>query len=130
MPTRQQALLTDVYVDLDKLISEPLRFKLNGTVFTFRPVQVEEFYKLANAFLALGELHNKKELTQDEFVNRHYALFQALCPEFKVEHVRSMTVAQVAALVQAVRDHVHGHEIDQETLEKKTLKMVSGLSSS
>lgn len=125
--TRALSRDSDVYTDLDKLVTESLKFRFNGEVHELKPLSAGQFYRVANALAALHSFNDKKELSQDEVVNAYYAVVSSVCDTIPKEAIYKMTSAQFGALYTMILEHVNGrsHRATQEDLEKKTLQLQS-----
>ena len=124
MPTRTQSQPVKIIADLDDLTSQRVGFKFNGKQFIIEPMTTENFIALA---VALNEMdvflksksgeNEKHEL--DEVYEKYYELTKALCHNIKFEHIKSMTVAQLHALMHLIIRHVTGQT--QEDMTKSII---------
>lgn len=114
-----------VVSDLDKMIAEPIAFRLHGKVHKIKPVSVSEFFKYTNALAALTRLKDKDAFTANDILVRYYDLIAAVCDTITYKDVEQMTHAQIAALFSIVIEAVTGkaHASNDED-EKKNLKML------
>lgn len=130
MPTRHQFKGNQpesVYVNLDKLISDPLPFRLHGKVHTLKPVSTKEFYHLTNSLAHLYTLRDQnKEVKAQEVIDAYYEVIKSLCDTITKEDIQKMTQAQIGAMYALILEHAHGRteQVDQNELKKKTFQML------
>jgi hypothetical protein len=105
-------------VDLDAIIQESQWVRFHGKVHEIKPIEVGEFFALANGFANIEAMMKKEQVTTDEIVNAYYGIIMPVCPTITKEMIRSSSAAQVAALIQFVKDHIDGRVTDEK---KKTL---------
>lgn len=126
MPSRAAARDVGVYANLDKLISEPLPFALNGKVHYLRPVTTGEFYDLANAIFEFNNLSNKEtDIDRNAVVDRFYDIVKSLCSTISRKDVEGLHPMQLGALYTLITQHATGksHDLSAEDLKKKTQAM-------
>ena len=105
--------------DLDKMIAEPIAFRLHGKIHTIEPISVKEFYAYTNALARLNALRDKENIENGELVDAYFNLFTSVCKSIKIEDLENMTQAQVGALFQLVIDSVTGKAYTSDEEKKK-----------
>lgn len=117
---KKQDSHTLIVRDLDKLVAEPVSFKLHGKVHTLNPVTVEEFWKFSEAMTKMNELTKRDGVTIEEVKLGYLTIFQALCPTITEQDVSNMTQPQVGALLQFVVDTIRGEsQLEDYDAQKK-----------
>lgn len=105
--------------DLDKMISEPIAFRLHGKVHSIKPLSVKEFYKYSNALARLNGLRDKDQVGKDDLIDSYFVLFSSVIDSFTIKDLENMTQVQVSALFQLILDAVRGRAYTDEEEEKK-----------
>lgn len=128
MPTRHQFAESDVYANLDQLISDPLPFRLHGKVHLLKPVELQEFYSLTNALMKLHALRDDaSNINTDQLIDSYFKVINSVCGTITKQDIEQMTQAQIGALYALILEHASGrsHKVDHEELKKKTFHMLS-----
>lgn len=106
--------------DFDKLIAEPVAFKLHGRVHRVNPITVQEFWKFSEAMIELQRLSQTKDVKIGQLTEGYLLLFRSVCPSIDLSDVEAMTQPQVAALLQFIVDTIKGaSQIDEYDAQKK-----------
>lgn len=106
--------------DLDKLVAEPVSFKLHGKVHVMRPVTVQEFWAFTESMTHIQNLSQKNDVTSGDLVQAYAGIFQSVCPTITAKDVENMTQPQVGALLQFVIDTIKGaSQLEDYDLKKK-----------
>lgn len=111
----------DIVSDLDKMIAEPLAFKLHGRVHKIEPISVKEFYAYSNALARLNVLRDSKSIEKEDLVDAYFELYKSVISTIKLQDVEDMTQAQAAALFQLIIDVVTGRAYAPDEEKKKPL---------
>ncbi len=106
------------FMDLDAIISETHYVKFMGEIHELKPILVEEFFALANAWVQVQDVVKSDKVTMDQAVNAYYALIFPVCPTITKTMILGATHAQIAALIGYVNEHVNGKISDEK---KKSL---------
>lgn len=130
-PARQQAEESDVFLDLDKLISEPQTFRWRGQVHKVKPISTHVFFQVSAKLSEINRMCSSdvEKLDEARFVRTYSELFAIVCDTIKARDVQDMTNAQRGALLQFVLDCLSGRA-QAESEKKKTLKSDPELSPS
>lgn len=122
---KPEAKEVEVYANLDKLVSEPLPVELHGRIFYLKPVELGEYYQLANALAGLHEMKAKTQIEAKELRDAFKDLVNSVVtPNLTTADVEKMTQAQVGALYTLICEHAVGrsHSLSQDDLKKKTFE--------
>lgn len=111
-----------VVQDLDAIIEDSYLVKLHGKYHEVKPVLVDEFFKLANAFAAISDIGKAEKVTLSELVDGYHGVINSVCPTITKEDIRASSQSQIAALMQQVMDHTSGKMTEEK---KKTMTMMS-----
>lgn len=123
MPARAAKIQVPV-ADLDAIVAEPTPFRFQGEIHFIKPISVAEFLKFTNANVEFHALMKTKErVTEGDLLEGYARVIESVCDTIKVEHVRKMQQAQVAALYQLIIDVVTGQAETPESGKKKRLKI-------
>lgn len=104
-------------IDLDAICETEQYVQLHGKTHVIKPVLLEEFYALANAWAGIQMLTKEEKVTHKQMVDAYYSVIMPICPSITVEDLQKCTAAQLSALLQLVIDHQNGRQIDEK---KKT----------
>lgn len=119
-PARQQRIEdSKVLVDLDRLVSESVGFRLNGKVHTIKPMTTETFFKVANELAKLSVLRSETEVDQKAVIGGYISLFESVCDTISKKDVYQMSQPQIAALFQQILNCITGTAYRDDE-EKKT----------
>lgn len=126
-PARTQAVPDNVRVvaDLDKLVAEPIGFRLNGKVHVIKPITTRTFLlvsqKLGELDILRAKISKTGEISEREIVERYHAVFQSCSDTMTKDDIRDMTHSQRAALLQVILECIGGkaHVQSAEESEKK-----------
>lgn len=116
MKPKQEPLIVR---DFDKLVCEPVSFKLHGKAHTLNPITVQEFWRFSESMIQIQALANQKEVTIEQLAKGYLAVFQSVCPSITLQDVEKMSQAQVGALLQFIVDTIKGAS-QTDTYQKKT----------
>jgi hypothetical protein len=94
--------------DFDKLVAQPVSFKLHGKVHTLNPVTVQEFWAFTEAMIKIQNLSTKPDVSVADLTEAYLSIFKSACPTITLKDVENMTQPQVAALLQFVVDTIKG----------------------
>lgn len=108
----------NVVVDLDAIVEKTQYVKFHGKVHEVKPIEVGEFFVMANALASIEMLKKTEKPTVDDVVNAYYGVIMPACPSITRAMIREATHAQVSALLKFVLDHTNGRITDEK---KKTL---------
>lgn len=115
-----------IVADLDRLISAPIYFKLQGKTHQLEPITVERFLELMqgmNVMDILRQKHAKGDTVSKEELYAGYSeVFKAMCKTVGRAEVNQMTESQIGALFQLVLNCVTGKAYVEET-QKKNIKL-------
>ena len=98
----------DPVSDLDALESKSVTFRFQGVIHTFKPINTQTYFYIANAMDRLGALANKKELLTKDLVDAYTELFASCCDTIRRKQVGEMNLPQISALLQLLMDHSSG----------------------
>lgn len=95
-----------VVSDLDRLIREPVSFRLHGRVHEIKPITTEQFLKLADGLGKLDELKARamrgERIDERELVEKYHSLFRIACDSLTKEDFMKMQHSQRSALFQII----------------------------
>lgn len=113
-----------VVLDLDAIVTEELRVRVNGRIVTIRPIDVEEYINVTEAMGRLEELQSRPRADVDinEMVDAYYKVFSAVTKDLTKQQVYDMKLPQMGALLQGIIDHLGGKNTPEE-LKKKIRDM-------
>jgi len=112
--------MKQVFVDLDTLINDEIRFKLHGKDYLLRNLDVKTFMNFANEVSHVQDLYKKQEVTSDEVLKTYVGLIHSLCDDFNEDIAETMTHSQIAALLQLCLDFTQGRVHTNKDIEKKS----------
>lgn len=109
-----------VVTDLDAIVRDSIAVTLHGKKHVIRPVLVEEFFALANAWAVIGDLDSRKNVGIDEVIDAYFGVIHAVCPTITREDLRTCTLSQITGFLRVVMEHSTGGLTDEK---KKALKI-------
>lgn len=113
--------------DFDKLIAEPVSFRLHGKVHTINPVTVQEFWAFTEAMFKIQKVAEDEKVTVADLTHAYLLIFKSICPTMTLKDVENMTQVQLAALLQFVVDTIRGaSQVDESDSDpqKKNLQSI------
>lgn len=111
-----------VVTDLDALVSEAVSFRFGGRLFKIMPITTEIFYSFIIRVQKVFEMSDKNELTAEDIHESYFEVFKIVCEDIRFEHVKAMSVNQLAALFQLCIDTVMGKSQTSDYDLKKKLQ--------
>lgn len=110
---------TEVFADLDSLVTTRVPFRFNGKAHYIKPLSVVEFAEAVNALAAIDLAIKKETLSNDEVMNAYEGIFKVVIEgqTIRRKEIESMNASQVAALYNLVLECIMGKA--QVQLEKK-----------
>lgn len=121
-PARKVSLdESKIVVDLDRLVSEPIGFRLQGKVHLIKPLDNKTFLKVVNELAKLDVLRSTPNPEMKVVIDGYTSLFQSVCDTITKQIVSDMNAHQIAALFQQIVDQITGRAFKSEAEKKNSL---------
>ena len=114
----KEAPKQNVVLDIDSIVEQSQWVKFKGVTHEVKPIEVQEFLLLANGLAAVERLKSSAKVDTDSLVEAMFDLLYPVMPTITKDMIRSSSLAQIAALMSFVLDHINGKMTDEK---KKTL---------
>lgn len=98
----------EVIADLDSLVADPVAFVFRGKDHLIKPVTTEEFLRYVNASSRIMDVIKDPTVGPEEVLQSAHELISSVCDSITLEDVKSMTQAQIVALMTVVINFVTG----------------------
>ena len=112
-----------VVVDLDRLIAEPVYFRLKGTIHAIKPMTTRTYLSVTNEIGKMQNLRGEAEPDTKAVFDGYLRLFQTVCDTISEKDIMDMNLPQRAALIQEILRHVSGRVEADQVDEKKKAEM-------
>lgn len=112
--------------DFDKIVADPIPFKVHGKTHFLKPIDMKEFILSADAMASTMErLENlnkdpKAKLAMSELLKIYYKIISSVCDTITMSDIKKMSQPQARAVFQLVYDHIAGRLVYGPDTEKKS----------
>jgi hypothetical protein len=115
-----------IVTDLDKMVSQKIAFKWNGSTHFINPISTETWLDFLNAMaglsMALESVRKGEKDSQDKLLKQYGCIFSLVCDSIKPEDVYNMTQHQVAALMNVITKCLSGEPFVENEKKKMDLQ--------
>jgi len=113
-PTRSEKMKI---ANLDSIITESVSFTLLGRDHTIKPVTLEQYLLITQAWASLEDLRKSEKINDEQILDAYYKCVSPVVKSLQRDDFNKLSIQQIGALLQLITKTVTGEAFG----EKKTL---------
>jgi hypothetical protein len=108
------------FANLDKLTAHSASFKFDGKMYELSAMSLGVFMEFMNAWREYNLALQKED--REDMSETIFNLIHSVCPEFTIETLKKMTLAQLSAVIMLIMETVQAKEPNEEEIKKKVFE--------